>query len=403
MIKERKKIISLIKKKFKQISFCLNEKSKRIWAASEAKIIGHGGIKTVHMATLIDNKTIRKGIKEILQKEKNIRIRKTGGGRKKLSYIEKHLKTDLEKLIESTTRGAPDSPLKWSSKSSYKISEELKKQGYTASQKSVYNLLKEMNYSLQSNRKKIEGSNHPDRNEQFEYINDNVKKFQEKGNPAISVDTKKKENIGNYKNAGTEYHKKKQPIEVQMYDFPDKSNGKIAPYGVYDIGKNKGWVSIGISADTAEFAVNTIKNWWNLMGKSEYSKCSEILITADCGGSNGNRVRLWKYELQKLSNKLQKTIRVCHFPPGTSKWNKIEHRLFSYITKNWRGRPLETLETVVQLIANTTTKTGLKIKAIVDTNQYEKGKKIENKDMEKINIKNDDFHGEWNYRILPNK
>ena len=260
-----------------------------------------------------------------------------------------------------------------------------------------------MNYSLQSNRKKLEGKSHPDRNEQFEYINDIIKKNQKKGNPTISVDTKKKENVGEFKNAGVEYHKKGEPIEVQMHDFPDKCKGKVSPYGVYDIGKNKGWVSVGISSDTAEFAVNTIRNWWYLMGEAEYANCKEILITADCGGSNGNRVRLWKYELQKLSNELQKTICVSHFPPGTSKWNKIEHRLFSYITKNWRGRPLETLETVVQLISNTKTKTGLKIKAIVDLNKYEKGKKIENKDMKKINIKNDNFHGEWNYKISPNK
>ncbi len=314
-----------------------------------------------------------------------------------------NLLKDLEGLIEPVTRGDPESALLWTCKSTYKLSKELNLQGYNISQKTVYTLLVDLDYSLQSNRKRSEGKDHPDRNEQFEYIYKKVKTFQKAGNPTISVDTKKKENIGEYKNQGREYRKKNKPIEVNMHDFPDKKLGKVAPYGVYDLGKNKGWVSVGISADTAEFAVNTIRNWWYIMGAPEYPGTKKILITADCGGSNGYRVKLWKYELQKLANELDITIAVCHFPPGTSKWNKIEHRMFSYITKNWRGRPLESRETVVQLISNTKTKMGLEIKAILDNNIYIKGRNISAKEMSQINECKDSFHGEWNYQILPCK
>jgi transposase len=392
-----------VKLKYKQLSFCLNEKSKRLWAATEANSIGRGGINAVHKATGIDFKTIRKGINDLANNKNDYRIRRIGGGRKKINETQHDILKDLEKLIEPITRGDPESSLLWTCKSTYKLSEELRAQGYTISQKTVYSALVDLNFSLQSNRKRREGTNHPDRNEQFEYIYKKVKNFQAHGYPTISVDTKKKEVIGEYKNQGREYRKKGNPIEVNMHDFPDKELGKVAPYGVYDIGKNKGWVSVGISSDTAEFAVNTIRNWWYVMGRPEYKKIRQLLITADCGGSNGYRVKLWKYELQKLANELGVIITVCHFPPGTSKWNKIEHRMFSYITKNWRGRPLETRETVVQLISNTRTKTGLIIKAILDKNIYATGKTIDEAELTNINQRQNSFHGEWNYQILPIK
>jgi hypothetical protein len=391
-----------VNNKFQQLSHCLNEKSKRIWAATEANSIGRGGIDIVNKATGIDFKTIRKGIKELSNDIDGDRIRSIGGGRKKIKNTQVSILYALEKLLEPITRGDPESPLLWTSKSTYKLTEELNAQGYSISQKSVYSLLVDLDYSLQSNRKRNEGVNHPDRNEQFEYIYKKIKQFQAKGNPTISVDTKKKENIGEYKNQGREYKKQGKPLDVNMHDFPDKLLGKVAPYGVYDIGKNKGWVSVGISADTAQFAVNTIRNWWYIMGKPEYHKITDLLITADCGGSNGYRVKLWKYELQKLADELGIKITVCHFPPGTSKWNKIEHRMFSYITQNWRGRPLETHETVIQLISNTRTKAGLTIKAILDKTIYNKGIEISEDEMAKINEQKCKFHGEWNYIINPN-
>lgn len=395
------KHIQNVKSKYQELSFYLNEKTKRLWAATEANSIGRGGIKIVHKATGIDFKTIGKGVKELANNKSDDRIRKVGGGRKKIRDTQSSILNDLEKLMDPVTRGDPESSLLWTCKSTYKLADALNAQGYAISQKTVYSLLVDLDYSLQSNRKRREGTDHPDRNEQFEFIYKTVKKFQAKGNPTISVDTKKKENIGEYKNNGREYSKQGKPLEVNMHDFPDKILGKIAPYGVYDIGKNKGWVSVGISADTAEFAVNTIRNWWYIMGKPEYPKVTGLLITADCGGSNGYRVKLWKYELQKLANELGVVITVCHFPPGTSKWNKIEHRMFSYITKNWRGRPLETRETVVQLISNTKTKTGLEITAIIDNNIYKKGKLISDNEMSRINQRQNKFHGEWNYQILP--
>lgn len=389
-----------IQDKYSQLSHCLNEKSRRIWAATEANSLGRGGISIVHSATGIDYKTIRKGIAEILLNAETNSIRQPGGGRKSLIAKNSSLPGELELLIDPVTRGDPESPLLWTSKSTYKLAEELNAKGFSISQKTVYSLLVDLEYSLQSNRKRHEGTEHPDRNEQFEYIYRKIKLFQRSGDPTISVDTKKKEIIGNYKNSGAEYHKKYSPTEVNMHDFPDKILGKVAPYGVYDIGKNAGWVCVGISSDTAEFAVNTIRCWWHMMGKKEYKYCKRILITADCGGSNGNRVKLWKFELQKLANELGITIHVSHFPPGTSKWNKIEHRMFSYITANWRGRPLISREVVVQLIANTTTTTGLKIKALLDENVYEKGIKLSNDQINTISEKQDEFHGEWNYQII---
>jgi hypothetical protein len=308
---------------------------------------------------------------------------------------------ELESLAESATKGDPMSPLLWVSKSLRNLSRELKEKGYPISHATVSSLLKGAGYSLQLNRKEREGKSVPDRNAQFEHINERVKTFLREGQPVISVDTKKKELVGNYKNGGREYRKKGDPMEVNMHDFPDEKEGKVAPYGVYDLGKNKGWVGVGITSDTAEFAVNTIRDWWYKMGKKDYKNASKLMITADCGGSNGNRVRLWKWALQQLANELGKEIHVCHFPPGTSKWNKIEHKMFSYITLNWRGVPLVSREAIVQLIGNTTTTKGLKIKSQIDYRTYEKGKEVSDEDFESIGILPDKFHGEWNYRIEP--
>lgn len=374
-----------------------------MWAAAEAKSFGWGGITVVSEATGVDPKTIRKGLLEIDDKRRvpADRIRNTGGGRKKLTETHKHLLNDLDSLVDPESRGDPESPLRWTSKSTYKLSEELNRKGYGVSQRTVYNLLRDLDYSLQSNKKMREGTNHPDRDAQFQYIYKRVKHFQSQNQPVISVDTKKKENIGEFKNEGREYHKKGLPIAVNMHDFADKNLGKVSPYGVYDISKNKGWVNVGISADTAEFAVHSIRCWWYIMGKKVYPRTRELLITADCGGSNGYRVRLWKVELQKLSTELDLAIYVCHFPPGTSKWNKIEHKMFSYITKNWRGKPLITREAVVNLVASTKTKKGLEILSLLDENVYEKGVKVTDEELAAVNLVQADFHGEWNYTISP--
>ena len=374
-----------------------------MWAATEAKSFGWGGIAVISEATGIDPKTIRKGLLELDEKQRaaDDRIRGTGGGRKKLTETHKNLLDDLESLVEPDIRGDPESPLRWTSKSTYKLSEELKNKGYSVCQRTVCSLLADLDYSLQSNKKMKEGANHPDRDAQFQYIYERVKYFQSRNNPVISVDTKKKENIGEFKNAGREYHKKGAPIEVNVHDFVDKNLGKVSPYGVYDLSKNKGWVNVGISADTAEFAVHSIRCWCYIMGKEAYPRARELLITADCGGSNGHRVRLWKVELQKLATELETEISVCHFPPGTSKWNKIEHKMFSYISKNWRGKPLITRETVVKLIASTRTTNGLEIRAMLDDNVYEKAIKVTDEQMAAVNLVQADFHGEWNYTINP--
>lgn len=394
----------IIKTKFKEISFCLNERSRRLWAATEAKNYGWGGVSMVFRATGIDHKTIKAGIQELGDNNKLAGncIRKSGGGRKKITIHNPEIIKKLETLIEPVTRGDPESPLRWTSKSSYKLADELTKADNQVSQKTVYNLLtNELEYSLQANKKTEEGSNHPDRNAQFEYINKKVKKFQKNNNPVISVDTKKKENIGKFKNNGKEYHKKGNPQKVNVYDFIDKKLGKVSPYGVYDIVKNIGWVNVGISSDTAEFAVNSIRTWWQEMGEMIYKQANELFITSDCGGSNGNRVRLWKTELQKLADEIKMTIHVSHFPTGTSKWNKIEHKMFSFISQNWRGKPLIDRATVVNLISNTKTKSGLEIKARLDERHYEKGIKVTDKELAAVNLIADEFHGEWNYTIYP--
>ena len=388
------------------MSKTLNEKSRRWWGATEAMAYGWGGIAAVSRATGLSNKTIHVGILELKFEEKDeinpTRIRRKGGGRKKLIETSKTLKEELISLMDPVTRGDPESALLWTCKSLQNLADELNKRGHTISYRTVGRLLISEGYSLQSNKKRYEGSEHEDRDEQFEFIYTKVNQFLESNEPIISVDTKKKELIGNFKNNGKEWAEKQTPIEVNAYEFPSFSDGKVAPYGVYDLGKNKGWVSVGISKDTAEFSVHTIRTWWDQMGRSLYKDATELLITADCGGSNGNRVKLWKRELQKLANHAQLNISVSHFPPGTSKWNKIEHRLFSYISKNWRGKPLINTETVINLIKNTRTKNGLKVMAVLDKNVYKTGIKVSKKDMDALNISTDSFHPEWNYTIHPN-
>jgi len=394
-----------IRSKYDEISFCLNERSRRLWCATEAKSYGYGGVKAVFLATGVAKSTIARGVKELSDPERieGDLVRHRGGGRKSLSSKDSSLTRDLNELVAPATCGSPMSSLLWSSKSTYKLCDELKAKGHKVSQKTVYNILDSLDYSLQANRKTKEKADDPDRDNQFNYIATHAALFHQNNDPVLSIDTKKKENIGEFKNNGREYCPKGKPIEVKGHDFIDKHLGKVAPYGVYDIGQNKGWVSVGISSDTAEFAVNTIRSWWYNMGITLYHNCKRIMITADCGGSNGYKVRLWKIELQKLANELNKEIQVYHFPPGTSKWNKIEHKMFSYISQNWRGRPLISRETVVNLIAATTTRTGLQIQAMLDNNVYQKGIKITKQRVdEECNIIKHDFRGEWNYNILPN-
>jgi transposase len=394
-----------IKSRFELIKNHLDEKAKRLFCATEAKILGRGGIKKVHQATNVSEKTISKGLKELNQidilDKKEKKIRKSGGGRKKAIDKNPDIEKHLLALVEPTIRGEPQSPLLWTTKSLRKLANELKKMNFNVSHTVVGNILKENKFSLQANRKTDEGSSHIDRDKQFNYIHNKVKEFQEANNPVISIDAKKKELIGNFKNNGQEWHSKANPTKVKVYDFLSYAEGKITPYGIYDITNNLGWVNVGIDKDTSEFAVQSIRNWWYKMGKELYKDSKELLINADGGGSNGTRVRLWKKELQKLSSETGLKITVCHFPPGTSKWNKIEHRLFSYISKNWRGRPLTSYEVAVNLIASTTSSKGLKVKCELDANKYEVGKKISDEEFKKINIIRDEFHGEWNYTILP--
>ncbi len=397
---------NLIRKKYKKILPHLNEKQTRIVLAADAESMGRGGLSKVSKLSGISRVTLNIGIKELASlSSKEIkpdeRIRKEGGGRKK--EIEKN--TNLEKVIEEIvsphTMGDPMKPLLWTNKSLRNIAEAAKKMGCRISHKLAGVILKNAGYSLQGNRKTDEGGKHIDRDAQFNYINDIAKDFLAKGDPVISVDCKKKELVGNFKNAGKEWLATGKPTTVKVYDFIDKDLGKAIPYGVYDIANNEGWVSVGISHDTASFAVSTIRNWWYEMGKEKFSKSKRIFITADGGGSNSSRSRLWKIELQVLADEIGKEIRVSHFPPGTSKWNKIEHRLFSHITMNWRARPLTNIQLVVDLIASTKTTKGLKVKSKLDNGMYEKGIKISDEKLKKINIIKSEFHGEWNYTIKP--
>ena len=396
-------ITAKLKIKLSGILPFLNEKQRRLLVASEASSMGRGGISMLSSITGMDRKTIRRGVHDLKNKKDIDRVRAHGGGRKKLTDQYPKIKKIIEDLIEPDTRGDPESPLRWTCKSVRNIADFLQEQGYEISPKTAATILHDLEYSLQGNKKTKEGKNHPDRDSQFKYINKMVKNFLLLKSPVISVDTKKKELIGNYKNAGKEWEKKGSPKEVNGHDFPDPSVSKAVPYGVYDIGNNTGWVNVGISADTAEFAVESIRYWWRKIGKKKYPGKSKILICADAGGSNSYRSRLWKKKIQEFCDLENVEVSVSHFPPGTSKWNKIEHRLFSFISINWRGKPLTTYQTIINLITSTKTKTGLTIQARLDKKIYNKGIKISKIEMEKLNIYKDKFHGEWNYTIKPRK
>lgn len=397
--------VETVRIKYKTLQSELDERGRRIWAASEAASLGHGGVAAVARATGLAESTLRAGKHEIISnagvKQKIVarRIRKQGGGRKRLAETDNELLRLLDSLVEPTSRGDPMSPLRWTCKSTRRLARELATSGYSISHSKVGQLLAELHYSLQSTRKRMEGKSHPDRNAQFEFINSKVMNFQDRGQPVISVDTKKKELIGHFTNGGREYQPNGQPEEVETYDFSSLADGKGIPYGVYDMTTNQGWVSVGTDHDTAQFAVQTIRQWWRQMGQVAYSQAKELLITADGGGSNGSRSRLWKLELQAFVDDTRLAVTVCHFPPGTSKWNKIEHRMFSHITKNWRGRPLTSHEVIVNLIANTTTDTGLQIQAALDPKEYPTGIKVSDEKMKALLIMNHKFHGEWNYTI----
>ena len=391
----------MIRQRYELLKPFLNEKSRRLLLAAEAQLLGWGGISKVSHETGVSCITISNGISELNTApiRDSSRQRKPGGGRRKIKVVNPSIIEALDRLVEPYTAGTPESPLRWTIKSTRRLAEQLGKQGFKISHARVADLLKEQNYSLQANRKMIEGGKHPDRNAQFEYINRTIKDFQEQGQPVISVDTKKKELIGNFKNNGCEYHEKGMPELVMVHDFEDKKLGKANPYGIYDIAQNSGWVSIGIDHDTAAFAVESIRRWWLQMGCQTYPKARKLMITADGGGSNGSRVKLWKVELQKLANEIGLDISVSHLPPGTSKWNKIEHKMFAFISQNWRGKPLTSLATIVNLIAATTTRAGLKIKCNIDFEKYPKGIRIKNAEMENLLIELSEFHGEWNYTI----
>jgi hypothetical protein len=393
----------VIKEKYIKLIPVMTERSKRIWAATEALALGWGGISAVSRATGIDRNTIAKGIRQLDMPETLAadRIRRPGAGRKRSSVIDPTLIEDLERLIDPLTRGDPESPLRWTCKSVRKLAAELGRQGHQVSHTVVAALLHEMGYSLQANRKVREGKQHPDRNAQFEKINQEVRRRLSRGQPVISVDCKKKELVGDFKNGGREWHPKGQPQEVRVHDFKLKELGKAIPYGVYDVHRNTGWVSVGLSHETAAFAVATIGRWWKQMGSRSYPQARGLQIVADSGGSNGSRVRLWKWQLQQLANQTGLTISVSHLPPGTSKWNKIEHRLFSYITQNWRGKPVLSHAAIVNLISNTRTKAGLKVRCILDRKHYPLRVDVTDKQMASIRITRDDFHGEWNYTIRP--
>jgi hypothetical protein len=401
-------VVNSVKEKYAALCGALDERTRRLWAASEAMALGHGGVAAVSRATGLAESTIRAGRRELRQKKflevddgSSLRVRRPGGGRKRLIEQDPKLAKALEALVEPTTRGTPTSALRWTCKSTRQLAKELTRQGHTISHMRVAELLSELGYSLQGVRKAKEGSKHPDRDAQFRYIHKQVKAFQKRRQPVISVDTKKKELIGDFANAGREYRPKGKPEYVRTHDFIDRDLGKAIPYGVYDLTNNEGWVSVGIDHDTAEFAVSTIRRWWHRMGRRTYPKARELLITADSGGSNASNSRLWKLSLQKLADEIGIGITVCHFPPGTSKWNKIEHRMFCHITENWRGRPLLGLQVVVNLISSTTTTKGLRIKAALDTGEYPTGVKVTKEQMETIHMKPAKFHGDWNYMIEP--
>lgn len=381
----------------------LDERGRRRWAATEAMAIGRGGVAAVAEATGLSDRTVRSGIAEI---RAGVQLppgyqRQKGGGRKPLEVHQPDLIDAVERLVEPTERGDPQSPLRWTCKSIANLESELRDQGYRVGQAKIRKILKRLGYSLQGNRKTREGKDHPDRDAQFEHINRRVKAYRRGGRPAISVDTKKKETLGNKANVGKEYRPKSKPIEVDTHDFPDANKGKAIPYGVYDLQENEAFVSIGISSDTAEFAVQSIRRWWKELGSQRYRKPTRLLITADCGGSNGYRNRLWKLQLQLLADEMGMVIEVCHYPPGTSKWNKVEHRLFCHITRNWRGVPLQTHELVVNLVSSTRTQEGLEVHCWLDGAAYFTGRKVSAAELAEIRIKRNLFHGDWNYEIQP--
>ena len=396
--------LKTLRRKYRGLRSVLTERSRRVWAASEALALGHGGIGLVEAATGISRSTISRGIRELDTPGVTLpadRTRRPGGGRKRTVDTDDELAADLDTLVEPTASGDPDSPLRWTSKSVRRLATELQAMGHTVSYRLVAQLLKAADYSLQANRKTREGPQHPDREAQFQYLNAQVRRFQRQHRPAISVDTKKKELLGDFKNPGREWRPAGNPAAVRVHDFLIKEQGKAVPYGVYDITRNEGWVSVGIDHDTASFAVHAIRRWWHHMGRSAYPDTTALLITADAGGSNGSRVRLWKWELQQFANRTGLTITVCHFPPGTSKWNKIEHRLFSHIAMNWRGKPLVNLVTTISLIGDTTTEDGLRVRSEVDAGHYPKGVVIRDEQMAQIQLEPHAFHGDWNYTICP--
>jgi len=400
-----------IEVKYRALADRLDEATLRLWAAVEARSLGRGGVSAVARAVGLSRTTIHAGLAELsgaappargeAAAPKAGRVRVAGGGRKKLVAKDATLLSDLDALVEPVTRGDPQSMLRWTCKSTTRLAQELNRQGHQVSQRSVCDLLAQLHYSLQSTRKTREGSQHPDRDAQFRHIAAMVAQYQSAGQPVISVDTEKKEQIGDFKNGGREYQPRGKPEEVRTHDFIDPELGKVAPYGVYDLTANVGWVNVGIDHDTAEFAVQSIRRWWLEMGQPQYRRAQRLLITADCGGSNGYRVRLWRLQLQQLADDLQLAIQVCHFPPGTSKWNKIEHRMFCHITNNWRGRPLLSRQVVVNLIGSTTSKTGVRIRAALDERAYEAGIKVSDEELAGLAIERDEFHGEWNYRLMP--
>jgi hypothetical protein len=399
-------IIKSIRRKFRALRPGMDERLRRQWAAAEARELGRGGVTAVARATGLSRTTITAGCRElelpVKQREQDAtRVRRAGGGRRCLAETDPGLLTALEALVEPVTRGDPESPLRWTCKSTAKLAAELTRQRHPVSDRTVATLLIQAGYSLQANRKTREGASHPDRNAQFEYLNASVKRFDRRGQPAISVDTKKKELVGDFKNGGREWRPGGQLQEVRVHDFQDKTLGKAIPYGVYDIVNNQGWVNVGIDHDTAQFAVNSIRNWWRQMGQRRFPRAAELLITADGGGSNSSRSRLWKLALQSLADDLELKLFVCHFPPGTSKWNKIEHRMFSFITQNWRGKPLVSHQAIVNLIAGTTTRTGLIVKAALDTRHYDTKIKVSDAELARLQLKRHEFHGEWNYTISP--
>jgi len=395
--------VKLCRAKYKALAPALTERSRRIWAATEARAAGRGGITGVARATGIAYATIQRGLKELTSSVSVApqRIRRPGGGRKNTLEKDPTLLTDLEGLVEPTASGHPMSPLRWTSKSVRHLTAALQRLGHAVSRQLVAELLAAAGYSLQANRKTREGTHHPDRDAQFRYINQHVRRGQRATQPVISVDTKKKELVGDFKNAGRQWRPKGQPAPVRVHDFLIPARGKAIPYGVYDLTRNAGWVSVGIDHDTATFAVRTIGRWWQKMGRPRYRRARSLLITADAGGSNGARVRRWKWELQQLANRTRVAITVCHLPPGTSKWNKIEHRLFSYISSNWRGQPLVSLAVIVNLIGATRTATGLRVRCELDRGAYPKGQEVTDAQMAALNLVPHRFHGDWNYTIHP--